>query len=355
MVTRLYPFAYRNGVWVRAGYPDRSPAVPPPGGGDPTWPDPGTYKPGPGTTGPRPYLTDGVTPRVLTRFDGDYIVNTPNKIVENLDIYGRIILQTNGTSPIIRNCIVRGPGSNFQSSGSNYTAAIASTSASMRNALIEDTRIDLTGRETPWCDAIRGALYTIRRCEITRTVDGLSLTHRDGGQVIEANWIHNGHYDEWDVGAVNRPTSPSDRRLHNDCIQFHAGKNIRIVGNYLGGFRTQGDIGTHDPAVIAEKDAGDDYENSGVMLKQEIDSTLANKIENVLIDRNWFEGGACSLNLTVGNGNDFASAVVTNNRFLRAQPGVHGGYYILRPDTWAGTLTGNVFDDNGQPVTITRG
>lgn len=343
MSTIELPRQLRNGVWARRGRGDliTDPV-------DTGWPLPGTYRPGPGTTGPRPEVT-------LTRWDGDFFVNSANAVIEGWDIYGRIILQSNASKPTIRNCIVRGPGSGFLSSGTNFTAAISSTSASLRNAVIEDVRIDLTGRETAWCDGIRGADYTIRRSEITGTADGLTFNAWQGNVVAEANWIHNGFYTEWDVGTPNRPTSPSDRRTHNDCIQFHRGKNYRVVGNYLGGRRALGDIHTYDPVIVAAKDAGDDYENSGIMLKQEVDSTLQNKIENVLISNNWFEGGAASMNLSPDLGNFFESVVVQYNRFIRAQPGVHGGYYIIRASTFAGTLTGNVFDDNNLPVTITNG
>lgn len=346
---------YRSGAWRRDGWADLLPQVPPTDP-DPDWPAPGTYRPGPETTGPRPN-PDG-SPRAvgngLTRWDGDYAVNSANATVENLDIYGRIILQSGATNATIRNCIIRGPGSSFTSSGSNFTAAITSTSASLRNAVIEDCRIDATGRETAWLDGIRGGDYTIRRCEIRATTDGLTFNAWQGNVVAEANWIHDCHYEEWASGTPNKP-SQSDRRTHNDCIQFHRGKGYRIVGNYFGGRRTPGGIQTYDPVIIAQKDAGDDYENSGIMLKQEVDSTAQNKIENVLISQNWFEGGAASLNVAPDLGNFFESVTISYNRFIRAQPGVHGGYYIIRPTTTQAAIVGNVFDDDGTPVTIRNG
>jgi hypothetical protein len=343
----------RSGAWRREGWPDLLPQVPPTDP-DPNWPAPGTYRPGPDTTGPRPFLSDGTTPRVLERWDGNYVVNSANAIVENKDIYGQIILQSGATNPIIRNCIIRGPGSGYVGSGKNYIAAISSTSASMRNAIIEDCRIDLRGRETWWCDGIRGGDYTVRRTEIVATIDGISFNAWQGNVVVEACWIHDGRYDEWDVGTPNRPTE-SDRRAHCDCIQFHRGKGYRVVGNYLGGRRTLGGIQTYDPVIVAQKDAGDDYENSGIMLKQEVDSTAQNKIENVLISQNWFEGGAACINVAPDLGNFFESVTISYNRFIRAQPGVHGGYYIVRPTTTQAAIVGNVFDDTGLPVTIRNG
>jgi hypothetical protein len=347
MVTRLLIRSLRNGAWVRRGRPDLVPYVNPGPDPDPdpaVWPEVGTYRPGPGTTGPRP----GVT---LVRFDGKYTVSTPNALVENLDIYGQLHFTSNATNPVVRNCIVRGPGS--AAYGSNM-AAISSSSASLRGAVIEDTRIDLTGRENAWVDGIRGSDFTMRRSEITRTVDGLSLVGPAGNVTLEASWIHDGFYTEWTAGDAHFPNQ-SDHRTHGDAVQFHRGKNITLRGNSFGGKRGVGGIGTDDPLVIAAKDAGDDYENSCIMFKQEVSSLLVDRIENALVELNWFEGGAASLNIAVARSNFYAGSTFQDNRFCRKQPDVWGGYYIMRTSTTQAVIRRNVFDDTGLPVTITNG
>lgn len=319
----------------------------------------GTYKPGPATTGPRPG-------EVLARWDGDFRITATSPPCENFDIYGRIIVTS--TAPVgsyVRNCIVRGPGlRSVWNTG--WTAAITGTSSSLRNLIVEDTRIDLTGRENVWVDGIREGDVTLRRVEITKTNDGVSLISRQGNVTLEGVWIHDGYYVEWIKGTAGWPTQ-SDARSHGDAIQFHRGKNIVIRGCNLGGTRKPGPYHqspytTVDAAMVAYKDSGTDYENSCIMLKQESSTDILDKIENVLIELNWFSGGASCFNLSYDRNNTMSSVTIQNNRFIRStwdaeNIAVTGKsqIYIIRDTAILAVLTGNVFDDNNQPVPITKG
>ncbi len=94
------------------------------------------------------------------------------------------------------------------------------------------------------------------------------------------------------------------------------------------------------------------------MIKQEVDSSPANKIEFVTIDRNWIAGGKSSINLSYNQplGNALESVSLTNNKFMRSTWGTQ--LYILR-DKIGGVgianVSGNVFEDDGTPVTINTG
>ena len=63
-----------------------------------------------------------------------------------------------------------------------------------------------------------------------------------------------------------------------------------------------------------------------------------------------FQGGAATINLHYSNGNDLHEIAIRNNRFWRGT-----GYYILNGKSVTATITGNVFDDTGLPVTIKQG
>ena len=159
---------------------------------------------------------------------------------------------------------------------------------------------------------MRGGNYTIRRTEISNVPDGLCLTSALGNVRAEANWIHNGLYREWSSTTPNMPYA-GGYYTHTDGIQFHRGRNYTIRGNLIGGKRVPG---AHHTGMADAISSGDDMYNSCIMIKQEVDSTWANKIENVLIERNWFVGGQASINLASGRLNNFETTVIRYNRFL---------------------------------------
>lgn len=310
----------------------------------PAWPPViGTYMPDASTTGPRPGIA-------LRRVDGDVRITTDGQIVENLDIYGRIIVTGTGTNAIVRNCIVRGPGR--LDAWKSVTAVITGTSGKSLNGLrVEDTRIDLTGRENPWVDGIRESDVHLLRVEIKRTVDGISLVTRKGNVVVEGSWIHDGYYTEWAEGTPDYP-SISDSRTHSDVVQFHLGRNYVFRGNRLGGVPHPASIKTLNPDTIAYKDAGDDYENACFMIKQEGSADSVNRLDSVLIEKNWILGGRASINLSYANNNTLKTFVIRDNVFPRSTWGKQN--YILKDLAVEATIEGNMHPD-GTPVVVGKG
>ena len=278
---------------------------------------PGNYKPGASTTGPLPCVA-------LKRIDGDYTISTPNAVVEGIEVYGSVILTAAATNVTIRHSVFHGPPA---SSGAktfglhNYDGG---------GLTIEDSHIDLTGREEWKRDGIDGGNLTLRRNEIERGVDGVGLMTTYGDAVVEANWIHNGYYTSWPIGTPGAPQS--DGHVHSDAIQLQRGGNYTIRGNLLGG----------DPG------AGDAYNNAGMMIAQAVSANAVDHLGTVLIEKNWLQGGAAVINLAYKNGNDLHEITIRNNRFLRSK-----GYYIYKNPEIKTAISGNVFDDTNQPVTIT--
>jgi len=336
----------------------------------------GNYKPSAATVGPVPEvdLTQFGTPATST----DVVVTANNQVVENLEIWGRVDVKA-FTGVTIRNCIIHGSllrngnaGHIIGNAGDLHGATIIDTAlvgrpvtvpASFDGVVNPDAGSINLGNE--WAGGIGGGNYKLLRTEIKHTSDGLALTSQVGNVTAKGCWIHDGWFNEW-TPAQGSPSSGTahyypystgtEHYTHVDGIQFHRGKNYTFIGNFIGGTRVVGD---HN-AVPSEKAAinsGDDMYNAALMIKQEVDATAANKIENVLIDRNWLAGGAATVNITFGLDNHFETVTLSNNRFVRSTWGNQA--YVLRWHDAAGVDVGNfannVFDDDGSPVTISRG
>lgn len=294
---------------------------------------PGTYRPGASTTGPLPGTA-------LRTVNGDLTVTANGQVIENVEVWGSIIVGA-FSSVVIRNSVIHGTTRTGQD-----TCCIYGKDDNLRGALIEDCR--LVGRGNVWCSGVRGGNYTIRRSELTNLPDGICLTSQLGNVTVEGCWIHNGLYAEWTASTPNMPYA-GNYYTHTDGVQFHRGSTYTIRGNMIGGTRVPGGVRTGQAAAI---NSGDDMYNAAFMIKQEVDNSAANRINNVLIEKNWLAGGMSTINIVPGRDNNFATTVVRNNRFIRSTWGTQ--HYILRTGT-AGVFENNVFDDDGSPVPISRG
>ncbi|MEO7736059.1 MAG: discoidin domain-containing protein, partial [Kofleriaceae bacterium] len=336
----------------------------------------GNYKPSAATVGPVPEvtLTQLGTPSSST----DFVVTANNQVVQNLEIWGRVDVDT-FSNVTIKNCIIhgtlqRGVGTaHVIGRGNDLRGATIIDSALVGRSVTVPAAFDgvpnpdagTVNRANEWSGGINGGNYTVLRTEIRNTSDGLSLISQVGNATAKGCWIHDGWFNEW-TEAQASPSSGTARYYpystgtahytHVDGIQFHRGRNYTFVGNLIGGTRVPG---AHN-ATPSEKlsiNTGDDMYNAALMIKQEVDATAANKIENVLIDRNWFQGGAATINITWGNNNHFETVTLSNNRFTRSTWG--NQFYVLRSHddsgVGVGNFSNNVFEDDGTPVTISNG
>ncbi|MTD12751.1 hypothetical protein GIS00_02175 [Nakamurella sp. YIM 132087] len=295
---------------------------------------PGTYKPGASTTGP----IEGTS---LKQVQGDFTATANGQVIENLEVWGTINIRAY-SNVVIRNCVVHGT----LATGTD-TAFIIFSNDNGRGLLVEDCL--LIGRGSPWCSGMRGGNYTIRRTEINNAPDGLCFTSQLGNVTAEGNWIHNGLYMEWDAKTPNMPYAGS-YYTHTDGIQFHRGRNYVIRGNTIGGTRY---VAAHHSGKAKQlQDDADDNYNSALMIKQEVDSSAANKIENVLIEDNWLAGGQATVNICSGRDNTFSSLTCRDNKFMRSTWGSQ--MYILR-GPGLGNFSGNVFEDDGSAVPFSKG
>jgi len=378
----------------------------------------GQYVPGPETTGPilgTAFKILGTGPSYrgqhITSYDdlgcprqvanaadwsngSDYrlTVTSDGQVIENVELWGSIDIRGHN-NVVVRNCIIHGDAAR-----SGYAIApIINSSATdnMLGLLIEDTRfigrpiripdtfngiaLDAGGRIDPcnqYSNGLRGGAYTIRRCEIVRQPDGIGLTAQIGRVNIFGCWIHRHAYVEWTThdsssgpGGWYPTAKGGSTYTHADAIQFHRGKHYRICGNTLGNYRGGAGSGTFRHNMIPSQNtqilACGDYYNSCFMIAQEVDSTLANQIQDVVIWSNFLGGSVATINWPSSTrGNPFPKRQALDNWANYGDPGIGIWHNRVRKDagsalefliypTWTDRVVDNVYDD-GTPVRFSR-
>jgi hypothetical protein len=160
--------------------------------------------------------------------------------------------------------------------------------------LVEDS--ELVGGKTA---AIAFRDYTARRLNIHGGTDGLKA---DANVLIEDCWIHD---------LSNRSGE------HNDGVESTGGTGVTIRHNNISG------------ASNACVQTGD--ENAAT--------------EDLTVECNWLDGGGYALNIR-GTG----ATVPKNTRIINNRFGRNSGYGPWTIDDPAPTVTGNVYDDTGEPI-----
>lgn len=263
------------------------------------------------TSGKPSAANTGVRPgSQLTQRVGNWYIDQANTVIENMDIVGKLTIRAANVT--VRNSIVRGNAVALTSGGEG---AINITHANATNFLLEDVTV------LPQTPNVRqngvnvNQPGTFKRMNISGTVDGIMMF--GSGITVQDSYLHDFHFYAVDP-------SHSDGS-HNDGIQHQAGVGNRIIGNTISG--------ANNAAIMVTQDAG----------------TTA----SLAISGNWLDGGACSVNY--GSDGALKTGLVTkDNRFGRAQRNV--GCAIIRKESMSPLdASGNVWDDNGSAVAISRG
>ncbi|HEX7107336.1 MAG TPA: hypothetical protein VF218_15315 [Acidothermaceae bacterium] len=256
-------------------------------------------RPGPTNTG-----VPAGTP--LTVVNGDVVVTTPGTVIDAKHIKGALIIKASNVK-VTRSLIEGRAGSD--------SVVISSGSG----ILLQDDEVAVA-HPSPSTDAmsVRGA--TLNRLNIHGGVDGMKLS---SNSVVQNSWIHGLTYFSSDPAQGGGPT-------HNDAIQIMSGANIRITGNYLQAASSN---------------------NAAIQVTQDTGST-----SGLYISGNWADGGGCTYNFS-GHGPNgellaMGGITVTNNRFGR-NTGFDGCAILVDLQTTI-SLSGNVFDDTGQPIVVQR-
>jgi polygalacturonase len=274
----------------------------------------------------------------LTRFDGS-ITAKAGQIIEDLDIYG--VIGVNVANVVIRNCRIRGDNNN--------TPLIIAYGINCKNLLVEDcTIIPDNPLRGPFGyeggDAITGHDFTIRRCNIQHTQDGIGVfntNNRNGDMavVIEQNYIDNLSFHSPDLTR-----SAADNKTHNDVIQIQGGHNIVVRGNNLRGFI--------DPSPAVSRMGS----YAGTLREHWCNAVMqttqgVGTVGEVVIENNWIDGGGISLNIS-GVYANFGR--IWNNRFgtdhyYKSASGLPTGTILLNSQTVV-DVRGNVYDATDEPI-----
>jgi hypothetical protein len=196
---------------------------------------------------------------------------------------------------------------------------------------------------------IHGGNIELYRTEITDVQDGINYTTGTGSHcLIEACWIHRMYYQNapW-------PNAPASGDTHSDGFQFNRGKDVEIRYSVIGGNRDL--TGYNIPAPNAYN-SGDDIDNAGFMVKQEVGSSSFDLVENVNIHHNWIYGCTSGLNhvYVAAKVNNFSTMQVVDNKFGQ-RPSAWGGYYVLKSPSIAAVYARNTIEETGAPIPYSVG
>lgn len=326
------------------------------------WPafTPGLVKP----VGSRDAGVRNVGPRMedsaLTVYNGD-ITLTTNQVLTGMYINGKVTCAAGTTGAVVRDCVIRGvPGTTSQS------ATAVGPSYNFRGTVFEWCRFDATGTESLWQDCIDGGNYTVRYSELLRGVDGMGA-NIVGNATMETSRIYHGKYASWwndstgtkrtatftDYGGntVSTPfTAHASGDTHSDGAQIQGYSGWVIRGCNIGAPRSVANTPNLDPtlagdyAIVTSLDDDASFANAAII----INANSTNPV-GALIESNWLDGGTAKLNLATAGTDLLAGVTVRNNRFGRGT-----GFTIYAQNGHQATLTGNVFDDNDSPATVTN-
>lgn len=239
----------------------------------------------------------------LRRHVGNITITKPGTRLDRMDIYGFVTVKAKNVK--ITRSIVRGGRATFnQGLVTNY---------GYRNLIIEDSLL-LARQPSVFLDGIKGSDFTARRVHVIGNVDSIKI---HGNNVrIQDSLLENTVY-------YARDPSQGGGATHNDGIQILNGRNITISGNTVRGHRNF--------AILGAANRGN--------------------VSNLVIQRNWVDGGHCTLKLQTLRSWDLTATVADNkfgpNRAVKYCPFQSEPKVRLR-------AVNNVYEATGRPVPILR-
>ena len=229
----------------------------------------------------------------LTKQEGSISVTTDNTVIENIDLKGCIQVKANNV--VIRN--VRIDCSGF------YAIQIMS---GFENLTVEDT--EMFGMKS---SGVLGSNFTLRRVNIHDS--GGDAVKPSTNVLIEDSWFHKLGTN---VGS------------HSDGLQMVSGGNVTLRGSNI-------DM----PATLAG------YTNSQCMIIQ----TNNGPIDNVLIEKNWLNGGGWCVQVndkSRGHGSP-TNVIIRDNLF---GPDCSFGTILVRGENTDTTISNNIFELTGEEL-----
>ncbi|MBW7895504.1 MAG: RICIN domain-containing protein [Opitutaceae bacterium] len=292
----------------------------------------GTYKPDASSTG---YLGS------LTVENGHGGIFNPksNTLYQNKDFRCLVVVDTADVK--FRNCRFSGPASAAPSN----SALLFVTQTGPTPTLVEDCTF-FPQTPTHTLDAVRGRNFTLRRCNISGTTDGIHLYGPGGAPfpdlqvLVETSYIH-----ELVFWGPHIPGVGHSDGTHNDSVQIAQGYNATFRGNWMNGLLHQGlgDWGSYNKTSPANQ------ATSVFMI-----TPSRGPISGLTITHNWLGGGKATINQSNKPGYTITNiGSIVYNKFSHDQ-GLQGSGYndtaaIIRTGSAAAT---NFNNGNGQPSNV---
>ncbi len=199
---------------------------------------------------------------------------------------------------------------------------------------------------SPLATGLHGGNADFYRCEIKNLQDCINYVGPNtdtpalaASCVVQGCVFWKNYYlSNWTSTGVG--FAPSSDDTHSDSFQFNTGRNITIKHNFFGGRR---DMTGYD-ALPNGYNSGTDAHNSCIMIQQEAGTAVNQLVRNVMIDGNWFSGGAATINIYYKNSNTGSDWTFKNNKI--AQRGstqyAGSGYVIYLKTPMTPVLSNNV-------------
>lgn len=359
-----YSRSYPTTDWTALGRtPLNGAPVPPPGGGQTITQlrDAslvlGAYRPDASTTGVDPTVTLTVTANHAPI--GGTVANPT--VYRNLDIRNTV-QPVNIGNVRYENCIFRGP--NVRPAGA--TGLYSLIRSHNRNFTFIDCTFKPQLPDYRWV-GLHGYGWTARRCDMSRCVDmaqafnpvaGLwtdgvtSLQDSPVDVVMEQCYLHDFAFFPPGVASTDPRWGggePTSNGSHSDGIQWQGGPGLICRGNYMTGML--------DPE-FQPNFYGTNNNNACLQIKPDV-----GRIANADISKNWFGGGAVTINIAdapTKNRVIFDFGNLSDNRFYRTQQYPPTNIILTsstsqNPSGIGGTFLRNVRDDDNSAAVIGRG
>lgn len=222
------------------------------------------------------------------------------------------------------------PTSQAECSAFGNPAVQAVSFLSNNNLLIEDSEILAVRKSSFIANGIHGSQYTLRRVDISGTVDGAGIYNTGAANVlIESSYLHDFYTGAYSFGhGCDEPT-------HTDGVQIHYGNTMTIRNNTIN-------ASTNIPYSA----------NAGIMINQ----NGGLRTSNVTVDGNWMDYGNCSINVWDNGLGAIQGLRLTNNKFGKNQKLRGAGLpcaMIVETNTknlGTNVFSGNVWQDNSTPL-----
>lgn len=283
------------------------------------------------------------------------ISGTTSRTYENLILRCAFSITTTGTV-IFKNCIFYAYDRAW---GGETAIVVCNTTGTGRNTFFEDCLFD-PSTPSMYINAITGHDFTVKRCIIRRTTDGIGCQNQrnptlvNGGVRvdlrirIQASIITDLSY--WTPDAIARPNS------HNDDIQVFEGYGVEIIGNILWDnvsltSGTPNDAGAYGRGATGSVGNGSYPAANGQCVA--LTPTKGHPITGITVKFNYMDYGEAGISIT--NNTDFTGNtghIIVGNRFGTRQGNINFGRDIFiaidRTLTVPGFVTGTngFFNDN---------